>query len=271
MPPRTLKQARLGKIGLRVVQLEDGGLVGRYKRPDRPGKNVPGDLGETVEELWERVINVALREDPSYCGYDGAITRFLGIFREGFEDPLYLEQERNYKERARALLNETVPIAEAANGTDCVEEIVAAYTATNLVDPRWERPRIFEALRSDNGQRLVQHLANFALGDWRRLAAIAAICKPFRAGIWPIVTYLPFLWESGNEHALLRYTPAVSFAGNVGHPFPEVYEASLNPDVYRSLLDLYARTAKEIAELSPRDVIDVQSFVWVVSEYEDER
>ena len=48
-----------------------------------------------------------------------------------------------------------------------------------------------------------------------------------------------------------------------------MYEAPLVPAVYESLMDLFARTENEIAELEPRDVIDVQSFVWVVSKYRD--
>ena len=43
----------------------------------------------------------------------------------------------------------------------------------------------------------------------------------------------------------------------------------LDPAVYESLLDLFARTEDEIADLDPGDVIDVRSFVWVVSKYRD--
>lgn len=41
-------------------------------------------------------------------------------------------------------------------------------------------------------------------------------------------------------------------------------------DVYHSLLDLAARTEKELGDPAPRDRIDVQSFIWVVGDYNDE-
>jgi hypothetical protein len=39
--------------------------------------------------------------------------------------------------------------------------------------------------------------------------------------------------------------------------------------VYDSLLDLARRTATELADLQPRDRIDVQSFIWVVGAYDE--
>ena len=47
-----------------------------------------------------------------------------------------------------------------------------------------------------------------------------------------------------------------------------VYEADINLVVYESLLDLFQHVSDEISSVNPRDVIDLQSFVWVVSEYE---
>ena len=148
-----------------------------------------------------------------------------------------------------------------------MEAILAACRRTNLLHPAWELPRLTDALRSTDGDKLVRHLARFALGDWSRLPVIARIGHKYAAAKWPIVTYPPFLWDSGNRHVILRHEPTTRFAARVGHPFPQVYESGLNPAVYRSLLDLFATTTDEIAELNPRDAIDVQSFVWVVSKY----
>ena len=269
MPPKTLKEEKLGKIGLRIVQRENGSFAGRYQRQGQPGEIIDGGPDETQEELWQRLVNEALKEDPSFFGYEGAIARFLDIFPDGFETPRYLEQERDYKRKARELLNERAPVTEAANGTMSIDGIIEVFEATNLLHWNWERPKIVKALRGSNGRMLVQHLANFALGDGDRLPAVAAICNRYDASKWPIVTYLPFLWDSGHQNALLRYTPTAMFAARVGHPFPEVYEARLDLRVYQSLLDLFATTEGKIAVLNPRDWIDVQSFVWVVSEYRD--
>lgn len=59
-------------------------------------------------------------------------------------------------------------------------------------------------------------------------------------------------------------------AARVGHPFASVYEPRLSFEVYASLLDLAERTDTELHDLKPRDLIDIQSFVWVVGGYRDE-
>ncbi len=60
------------------------------------------------------------------------------------------------------------------------------------------------------------------------------------------------------------------FAARVGHRFASDYHPRLNIDVYDSLLDLAAKTAAELAELKPRDRIDVESFIWVVGDYKED-
>jgi len=55
-----------------------------------------------------------------------------------------------------------------------------------------------------------------------------------------------------------------------GYPFAHIYEAGLDMKVYDSLLDLTARAEKKLAELKPRDRIDVQSFTWVIGGSYDE-
>jgi hypothetical protein len=60
------------------------------------------------------------------------------------------------------------------------------------------------------------------------------------------------------------------FAARVGHRFANDYEPRLKLDVYESLLDLASTTERELLELRPQDRIDVQSFVWVVGDYNEQ-
>ena len=269
MPTKTLKDERLGGISLRLVRRADGTLAGRYARENGDSDIIDAAPGETQDELWQRLRASALQGDPSFVGFDGAISRFRAIFAHGFRDAEYLEQERDYKVHARELLNSTVPLRDAATGTGFAEPVLKAYRSTNIVHPVWEVPRMADALHSKDGDKLIQRLAGFTLGDRSQLSAIKRIAHKYGAAKWPIVTYLPFLWDSGEPHVILRYEPTTTFASSVGHEFPHVYEAQLIPTVYESLLDLFARTENEIAELEPRDLIDVQSFIWVVSKYRD--
>lgn len=61
------------------------------------------------------------------------------------------------------------------------------------------------------------------------------------------------------------------FATRVGHPFAAQYESRLSLTVYEGLLDLAAKTERELHELAPRDRIDLQSFIWVVGDYQEGR
>lgn len=269
MPAKTLRDKKLGGITLRLVQLANGTLAGRYSYEDGAGTNIFAEPNETQTELWARLRSAALKADPSFVGFRGAILRFLEIFPDGFSDSDYLAREREYKVNARKLLNSTAPLQEAAIGSGFAEAIIEAYAKTNIVHPVWEAPRMANALRSENGDNLIQRLARFTLGDRSQLSAINRIARKYEAAKWPIVTYLPFLWNSDEPHVMLRHEPTTIFASSVGHEFPHVYEAQLVPTVYESLLDLFATTEMEIAALEPRDLIDVQSFIWVVSKYRD--
>lgn len=270
MPPRTLRDERLGNIRLQLVRRPNGTLAGRYSRYQGDSVILDGDPDETQAELWERLRVNALRGDPSFVGFDGAISRFLDIFPDGFRDVRYLAHERDYKVEARDKLNSTVPVQDAVTGTGFAEHVLQVYRKTNIVHPVWEVPRMAEALHSSEGDILIQRIAAFTLGDRSQLSAIARVAHRYGAAKWPIVTYLPFLWDSGQRHVILRHEPTTTFASSVGHEFPHVYEAPLAPAVYDSLLDLFGRTEEAITELEPRDLIDIQSFIWVVSKYRDE-
>ncbi|MYD94149.1 MAG: hypothetical protein F4Y02_10745 [Chloroflexi bacterium] len=269
MASKTLRDERLGGIGLRLVRRPDGTLAGRYSRADDESAIIVQEPDETQDELWQRLKAAALRGDPSFFGFDGAVSRFRTIFPEGFRDAAYLQQERKYKVDARELLNSTVPVQEALTATGFAASVVNAYRTTNIVHPVWEVPRMVEALRSKDRDNLIQRLAAFALGDRSQLSAIARVARKYDAAKWPLITYLPFLWDTPVPHVILRHEPTTRFASSVGHEFPHVYEARLVPAVYESLLDLLARTEHEISELEPRDTIDIQSFIWVVSKYRD--
>ena len=69
----------------------------------------------------------------------------------------------------------------------------------------------------------------------------------------------------------LKSKATKDFAVRVGHPFASVYRVQLEFDVYLSLLDVANETSNELSDLDPRDRIDIQSFIWVVGDYRDDR
>ena len=83
------------------------------------------------------------------------------------------------------------------------------------------------------------------------------------------MTFLPFLWKP-EEHVFLKPTMISTFAERVGHHFASVYRPDLDTEVYDALLDLAGETRANLADMAPRDMIDIQSFMWTVVEYKYE-
>jgi hypothetical protein len=94
--------------------------------------------------------------------------------------------------------------------------------------------------------------------------------KPHDAAKWTVITYLPYLWRP-ELHMFLKPEATKDFAARVGHRFADDYEPRLHLTVYESLLDLVDKTAMQLADLMPRDRIDIQSFIWVVGDYREGR
>jgi hypothetical protein len=226
-----------------------------------------GDEDARADELWRRLHDAAAKCNPKYFGFDEARARFLRFFPGGFQSERYCEYERDYKLAAKAKLD-IVPPEKAAEGAGFGETIMSAFQATNLLS-QFENMRIRDALRSAAADDFIRAAARFTLGEGKpALLAMERALKPHDAAKWTIVTYLPYLWRP-DTHMFLKPEVSVEFAARVGHRFANDYEPRLDIAVYESLLDLARKTADEIADLKPRDLIDVQSFIWTVGRYKD--
>ena len=125
-------------------------------------------------------------------------------------------------------------------------------------------------MRGPQADEFIRAAARFAMGDTKTaLAEMEHVLKPHDSAKWTVVTYLPFYWQP-EEHMFLKPEAAKDFAARVGHRFVSDYEPRLTLPVYESLLDLANRTNIELADLKPRDRIDIQSFIWVVGDYKEE-
>lgn len=260
---KTIREQILGKATLRLVEtgksfagivLMDGKVKSRIDRDDQ-------------EDIWQRLQADAASSSPNYFGFNGARNRFLTFFPNGFLSTEYQNSERNYKIEAKTLLDETVPLEAALNGSGYGEAIRKVLNKTNLISP-FEKMRLNDVLRSDQADQFINGAAQMALGDIKAgLRIIEQALKPHEAAKWTAVTYLPFLWQPA-DHMFLKPTITKDFAERVGHNYYNDYETKLNVEVYESLIDLADKTEKEISDLEPQDRIDVQSFIWIVGAYD---
>ncbi|MXX88197.1 MAG: hypothetical protein F4213_16760 [Boseongicola sp. SB0677_bin_26] len=259
---RTVRVGALGKRKLRLVE-KDGrfnGLVDGKKCVDGPD----------ADDVWRQLHDDAGKADPKYFGHSGARSRFLKFFPNGFHSDGFLSQEREYKLAAKKRLDANAPLTAALSGSGFGEAVLSAFHATNMLSP-FEKTRVAGMVRGPDADAFVQAAAGFALdGTKAALLELERVLKAQDCAKWTVATYLPFLWRP-ETHMYLKPEATKEFAVRVGHPLASLYQAQLDVDVYASLLDLVDRTANELSDLAPRDRIDIQSFIWVVGDYREDR
>lgn len=200
--------------------------------------------------------------------------RFLRFFPDGFRDELYIAWEREYKAEAharwRAVLSPARLGALLAAGK--YSEIAAAAlgieSRTNLLFS-FEKMALRDAVRGAAGARA------FASGlhAWlhgpgapaarfeRWCEVVAGLPRPgTRVLTWPVTTVFGFIAQPG-RHIFLK--PNVTRLAATRYGFDLPYRSRPNWTTYESLLQLAAAVRRDQADLGPRDLIDVQSFLWV--------
>ncbi len=262
---KTIREEVVGKVRLRLLST-DGEYVGMIIARDGTSSKLHG--ADPIH-LWAQLRNEVGKSNPNFVGYDGARANFLRKFPGGFEESVYLTQERNPKLAAKRLLDDVLPLsADVRVDVHKCQEVSRVFQATNLLHVQ-EKIRVREVLESPAGPAFVEACRAFSIGDQRAaLADLQRILGPFQCAKWTVVTYLAFLWRP-DAHMFLKPDISKEFADRVGHPFSSDYSTRLDPSVYESLQDLIAKTSESIADLSPADNIDVQSYVWVVGRYKD--
>jgi hypothetical protein len=91
--------------------------------------------------------------------------------------------------------------------------------------------------------------------------------KQTRVLTWPLVTVFGFIAQP-EQHMFMK--PNTMRAAARAYGFDLEYRSRPNWRTYCRLLELAARVRREQRDLRPRDMIDIQSFLWVQgsAEYE---
>ena len=263
--PVSTETIAFGSSSLRLQQQKDGSWKGIVV-----GKAASPIAAATRDQAIRQLQTLALSKAPEFVGWDGARRRFLEEYPEGFSDRRFLSDgkggERTSKLQASERALDLLPPEALSAVPNPGARFAEIARMTELVDWR-ETDRICKAIEGDNGRELVSLCAEFALGD--RTAACSRFATRYpteRGGTWPVLTLLPFLWRPA-ELMFLRPAFTREFARRVGHPFDVAYESRPNAASYAALLDLAGEVHDRMADLEPRDMIDVQGFMWVTVMY----
>jgi len=200
--------------------------------------------------------------------------KFLEAFPGGFRDQTYLDWERGYKWNAHRQWQEV--LGEAAL-RDLIkekrfEDIAAAAirieSRTNLLFS-FEKMALRDAVRSPAGAKaFALALYDFLHGsepmDTRFANWIEAVARlprrKTRVLTWPLVTVFGFIAQP-NTHFFLKPTVTREAARRYGVELP--YASRPSWPLYRDLLAFVRKVRADIADMRPRDMIDMQSFLWV--------
>jgi hypothetical protein len=200
--------------------------------------------------------------------------KFLRFFPGGFADSTYVEWERGYKwtahERWAATLDRDThrALLRAGDGAEVARRAVAIESRTNLLFS-FEKMALRDAVRSEDGAAaFAQALFDFLHGRGeprtrfeRWCAAVGALPRrQTRVLTWPIVTVFGFIAQP-DAHIFLKPNVTRTAARSYGVDFR--YASRPSWATYASLLDFAATVRRDLRDLRPRDLIDVQSFIWV--------
>lgn len=259
------RKAQVGDAEVRMT-LNAKGYKGVVIHENKIKETLEGADGD---DIWRQLQDAAQRLNPLFIGYSSARARFMHFFANGFADKEYVGRERAYKLAAKAALEHAAPVEAVSAGSGFGEGVLAAFRKTNLL-ASFEQMRVQDLLRGPHADEFVRLCAQFADGGIKQpLASLKSLLKPYDCAKWTVITYLPFLWKP-ERNFFLKPMMVKKFAERVGHRFAQDYSPDLHPDVYASLLDLAQEVRLEVADMQPRDMIDVQSFMWTAVEYKEE-
>ena len=202
--------------------------------------------------------------------------KFLRVFPDGFRDETYLDWERDYKWEAHERWNEALGPREfrALVRDGAFEEIASRAVrveqrARHSMLFSFEKMALRDALKSADGRRtFAEGLFDFLHGRGplphrfeRWVEAVGALPRrQTRVLTWPMVTVWGFLAQP-DTHFFLK--PAVTRRAADLYGFDFRYKSRPGWDTYQNLLELAALVKRDLADLRPRDMIDIQSFLWV--------
>lgn len=203
----------------------------------------------------------------------GSIQEFKEKYEEGFEDLVYFDRERNYKIEAHnlaiELLNEST--YKELLDSDSYEEI---FTRLKKIISKQNFFASFESMayndafkdNEDNRIHFVKSLYEYLYSsesEEYKFDILSDILGKLNIAKWPIFTVFGFLFFP--ERSILIKPEQVKGAAELSN-FDIKYDSKLNWQTYKCTKLFYDILKRKLEEekLYPKDMIDVQSFMWEI-------
>lgn len=211
------------------------------------------------------------------ASFDAMIDEFTKLYPEGFTDPQYIEIEREYKDsavkQAKNLLSLEYlgDLLKNAKYEEIYKNSKALVGKTNLVF-RFEQIKFSSLPESsyEDFSKILLDLLHSANDYPAKLESFGDFLSNYGAGKWTIASYFGFIHDP--KHNAFVKPMAVQHAAKALH-LDIQYDSHPNAITYRNLLRLYKKVEEGLLEtgLHPRDMIDIQGFLWIGSGMHKER
>lgn len=200
--------------------------------------------------------------------------KFLGYFPGGFRDETYVAWERGYKWTAHEGWQETLDrdefgaLLKRGEFAEAAARAVRLESRTNLLFS-FEKMALRDAVKTDEGARtFTQGLFDFIYGAGDTERKFGRWCeaveslprKQTRVLTWPLVTVFGFIAQP-DTHIFLK--PNVTRRAAQRYGFDFRYKSRPSWETYANLFEFAATVRRDLRDLKPRDMIDIQSFIWV--------
>lgn len=210
---------------------------------------------------------------------NAARRKFLSYFPAGFQDADYIE--RGYKWEAHCQWREALgrqtfaSLLRQRRYEEIALRALRIEGRTNLIFS-FEKMALRDGVRGDGAKIFAQALYALLHGDARMqqrfgawVAALADLPRrQTRVVTWPVATVFGFIAQP-SKHLFIKPKVLRRAFSELGLDLS--YRSRPNAGTYADALSL-ARTLKSaLADMGPRDMIDIQSFLWVLGsdEYPD--
>ena len=206
-----------------------------------------------------------------YQSLPQSIKFFLRDFLEGFYGEKFFNAEREYKEKAHTLALELLgkePFAvliTQANYVEIAKRALKIVNSTNLISP-FEKMALKDGLITELSQKsfsIALYVLLYGEDELRhRFEVFIHLLEEIEAAKWTTATYFLFILQP-DKYMFVKPT-VTQFAAEICK-FEINYKPQLNWFTYKSVLEFSNHLYTELAELKPRDMIDVQSFMWCIA------
>jgi len=228
-----------------------------------------------IEEAKHPVLdNLKIKKTSTGIKYQSlaeSIQFFLKQYPEGFLGTKYIEEERDYKVKAHMLALELLgeESISALLGKEDYAEItkraLKVVNATNMIFPN-EKMALKDGLVDPEAQQkfsLVLYNLLFGDGELKsRFETFSKFLENIDAAKWTTASYFLFILQP-DKYMFVKPTIAQHSSELCG--FEINYKPQLNWTTYKLILDFSIYLFSELSELEPKDMIDVQSFMWCIA------